>query len=334
MSLDFFDPPLKIFSSSSTKKGIEIGGAKSIISIDSSHNFYNEGNIYTEMSWAKFYEEEGLTDQIDTFMTTEYDSIREDPEALVHTIVKIIYQIINNRKIFYGIADFEVDAFLDANTTVIPGLKLEYEIINKLLEAHKRTREKGLFPKIMIDDKGINKIKIEFQGTKKKNVHIQGSKLEDLINQLRLAKGFAVGIVCTSRNAANLYIMSDNIVFNKDEIAEMYIDNDNIKVIEYGIKKQLLFPISWFRIDIGIRSLETLELWEQIKDNPELNKAFNHYERYINALVFKKFKLVAESQKIGRNSEDDFYNMTPKERKKALKDMEKAIEILTKEYKE
>jgi len=331
MPLDFYNPPLKIFSSSSTKKGVEIGGAKSIISIDSGHNFYNEGNIYTEMSWAAFYDEEGLEDVIDTFSTTEYDSIREDPVALVDTIVKIIYQIINNQKIFYGIADFEVDAFLSSS---IKGLKLDYEIINKLLEAHKRTREKGLFPQIIIDDKGINKIKIEFQGSKKKNVHIHGSKLEDLINQLRLAKGFAVGIVCASSNAANMYIMSDNIVFSKDEIAEMYIDDDNIKVIEYGIKKKLLFPISWFRIDIGIRSLETLELWDQIKEDPELNKALGHYERYINALVYKKFKSQAESQKIGTDSEEDWMIMTPKERKKALRDMEKAIEILNREYKE
>ncbi len=334
MPLDFYNPPLKIFSSSSTKKGVEIGGAKSIISIDSDHNFYNEGNIYTEMSWAAFYDEEGLEDVIDTFSTTEFDSIREDPVALVDTIVKIIYQIINNQKIFYGIADFELDAFLNANTTVIKGLELDYDIINKLLKAHKRTRERDLFPKIISDDQGITKIKIEFQGTKKKNVHIRGSKLEDLINQLRLAKGFAVGIVCTSRNAANMYIMNDNIVFSKDEIAEMYIDNDNIKVIEYGIKKKLLFPISWFRIDIGIRSLETLELWDQIKEDPELNKALGHYERYINALVYKKFKSQAESQKIGTNSEEDWMIMTPKERKKALRDMEKAIEILNKEYKE
>ena len=334
MPLDFYNPPLKIFSSSSTKKGIEIGGAKSIISIDSNHNFYNEGNIYTEMSWAAFYEEEGLEDVIDTFSTTEFDSIREDPEALVDTIVKIIYKIINNQKIFYGIADFEVDAFLDSSTTVIKGLELDYDIINKLLEAHKRTREKDLFPKILSDNQDIIKIKIEFQGTKKKNVHIHGSKLEDLINQLRLAKGFAVGIVCSSRNAANMYIMSDNIVFSKDEIAEMYIDNDNIKVIEYGIKKKLLFPISWFRIDIGIRSLETLELWDQIKDDSELNKALGHYERYINALVYKKFKSQAESQKIGTDSEEDWMIMTPKERKKALRDMEKAIEILNKEYKD
>jgi hypothetical protein len=80
--------------------------------------------------------------------------------------------------------------------------------------------------------------------------------------------------------------------------------------------------------------LETLELWEQIKENPDLNKALGHYERYINALVFKKFKSMAESQKIGTDSEDDFYNMSPKERKKALRDMEKAIELLDKEYKE
>ncbi len=151
---------------------------------------------------------------------------------------------------------------------------------------------------------------------------------------MRTAKGFAVGIVCTSRNAANMYIISDNIVFSKDEIAEMYNDTDNIKVIEYGIKKKLLFPISWFRIDIGLRSLETLELWDQIKDNPELNKALGHYERYINALVYKKFKSQAESQKIGRNSEEEWMIMTPKERKKALRDMEKAIEFLNKEYKE
>ncbi|MHA1235786.1 MAG: hypothetical protein ACTSQL_11975, partial [Promethearchaeota archaeon] len=164
MPLDFYNPPLKIFSSSSSKKGVEIGGAKSIISIDSDHNFYNEGNIYTEMSWAAFYDEEGLEDVIDTFSTTEFDSIREDPVALVDTIVKIIYQIINNQKVFYGIADFEVDAFLKT-TNSIQGLKLDYGIINKLLEAHKRTRERDLFPKIISDNQGIIKIKIEFQGT-------------------------------------------------------------------------------------------------------------------------------------------------------------------------
>ncbi len=332
MSLDFFNPPSAILASGS-KKGVDIGGSKLIVSIDSNHNFYNEGLIYTEMSWAAFYEEKGLEDQIDTFTTKEFDSIREDPDALNDAIIKTIYQIINNRKIFYGIADFEVDAFLDANISVVPSLKLDYKIINKLMEAHKTSREKELFPNIL-DEEGVRKIKIEFQGTKKDNVHLKGSNLEDLINKLRLAKGFAVGLVCTSRNAANLYIMSDNIVFRKDEFPEIYIDEENIKIIEYGIKKKILFPISWFRLDVGIRSLETLELWNTIKDNSELNKALSHYERYINALVYKKFKPVAESQKIGINLEEDFYTMTPKERKRALKDMEEAIKTLTEHYKD
>ncbi len=332
MSLDFFNPPSAILASGS-KKGVDIGGSKLIVSIDSNHNFYNEGLIYTEMSWAAFYEEKGLEDQIDTFTTTEFDSIRENPDALNDAIIKTIYQIINNRKIFYGIADFEVDAFLDANVSVVPSLKLDYKIINKLMEAHKTSREKELFPNIL-DEEGVRKIKIEFQGTKRDNIHLKGSNLEDLINKLRLAKGFAVGLVCTSRNAANLYIMSDNIVFNKDEFPEIYIDEENIKIIEYGIKKKILFPISWFRLDVGIRSLETLELWNTIKDNSELNKALSHYERYINALVYKKFKPVAESQKIGINLEEDFYTMTPKERKRALKDMEEAIKTLTEHYKD
>ncbi len=94
-----------------------------------------------------------------------------------------------------------------------------------------------------------------------------------------MAKGFATGIVCTSRGAANMYIMSDNLVFKDDVIPELYIDEENLMIIEMGIERELLFPISWFRIDLGIKSLETLELWEEIKDDPKLSKALEYYER-------------------------------------------------------
>ena len=332
MPVEFYNPPKAILASG-TKKGVELGGDKSILSIDARHNFYTEGTIFTELSWAEFYQEEGIDDQIDTFTTTEFISVRDDPLALVKTIVNSLNNIVNKKRLFYGIVDFEVDAFMNQNC-VIPGLKLDLNIINKLLEAHKKSRDENLFPEIIIDKGGLKKINIEFQGTKKRNLHILRSKLEDISETLRTAKGFATGIVCTSRGAANLYIMSDNIVFKEEELSELYIDNENIMIIEMGIDRELLFPISWFRIDIGIKSLETLALWDEIRENPILNKAFNEYDSYIANLIYKKYKLVASGERIGVDLDKDFYNMTPTERNKTLKDMAEAIKILTKKYNE
>ena len=331
MPVEYFNPPSAILASGS-KLGVELGGSKSILSIDGYHNLYSEGVIFSELSWGAFYQEEGLEDQIDTFETKEFDSVREDPEALVKTIEKSIYTIINNNRLFYGIADFEVDAFLNQNT-VIPGLKLDYQIINRLLKAHKKSRDEQLFPKIVSDAKGRRRVKVEFQGSKKRNLHLIGGRLEDFANTLRLASGFATGIVCTSRGAANLYIMSDNIVFKDDELPELYIDQENLQIIELGIERELLFPISWFRIDLGIKSLETLELWDKIKEDPKLQKALEYYDKYITSLVYKKFQVLASTEKIGRDMEEDFYNMSPEERRKALRDMAEAIHKLTEEYK-
>ena len=155
-----------------------------------------------------------------------------------------------------------------------------------------------------------------------------------MADMLRLAKGFATGIVCTSKGAANLYIMSDNITFREeDKPPEMYIDQENIDVIMHAIQREILFPISWFRIDLGIKSLETLELWSEIKDRPKIKDALNKYDQYITTLVYKKFQAIASSEKIGY-SEDDFYNMTAQERNKALRDMADAIRKLTELYKE
>ncbi|MFX0071742.1 MAG: hypothetical protein ACFFAO_11695 [Candidatus Hermodarchaeota archaeon] len=332
MSIEFINPPKAILASG-TKKGVELGGDKSILSVDGKHNLYNEGTIFTEMSWAEFYQEQGLEDQIDTFQTTEYTSVRDDPDALVKTIAESMNKIIKNNRVFYGIIDFEVDAFLNQNC-VIPGLKLDYGIINKLMEAHKKTRDENLFPELITDTEGMKKIQFEFQGTNKKNLKIYGLNLEDLADKIRLGKGFATGIVCTSRGAANLYIMSDNIVFGEDLIPELYIDEENISIIEMGIQRELLFPISWFRIDVGIKSLETLELWDEIKERPKLKKTLEQYDNYVTTLVFKKYRTIASGEEIGTDLEEDFYNMTSAERRKALRDMADAIKILTKKYKE
>ena len=75
-------------------------------------------------------------------------------------------------------------------------------------------------------------------------------------------------------------------------------------------------------------------MWDEIKEIPELNKTLEHYDRYITGLVVKKYKLIASEQEIGTDLDEDFYNMSPQERRKALRDMADAIKILTNKYKE
>ena len=331
MLIEFKDPPAAILASGS-KEGVDLGGQKCLVSVNSNHNFFNEGNIVTELSWGEFYKEEGLEDQIDTFTTVEYRSVREHPEDLSKTIALCLDNIVKNQRVFYGIADFEVDAFMNQNC-VIPGLKLDYSVINQLLDAHRKTRDENLFPNIIADEKGRNTIQVEFQGANKKKLHLIASKIESFADDLRLSRGFATGIVCTSKGAANLYIMSDNIQFKEEKVPEMYIDQENIDIIMMAIEREVLAPISWFRIDIGLNSLKTLELWDEIKDRPELRTAMDNYEKFITSLVYKKYKRIASSEKIGY-SEDDFYNMPPRERAKALRDMADAIRKLTDLYKE
>ncbi|TXT56386.1 MAG: hypothetical protein BAJALOKI2v1_560003 [Promethearchaeota archaeon] len=333
MSLDFYNPPSALLASGS-KKGVDLGGQKCIISIDENHNLYNEGYIYTEMSWGEFYEDvAGIEDQIDTFTTKEYSSIREDPDALVKEITSTLKRIMDENRLYYGIGDFEVDAFLNQNT-IIPGLKLDTELINKLLEAHKESRDKDLFPTLIKDEEGERYINISFRGTNKDRLHFSGDNLEDISDNLRMAKGFATGIVCATKEAALFFMMNDKIVFREDATAEFYIDQKSIETIESGIKNNELFPVNWFRFDIGIRSFETLELWDDIKDNAELKQILKEYDDYIINFVINKYQKYATSTKMSAEFEKDFDEMSWWEKRKALKDMRDAIKILTKEYKE
>jgi len=331
--LKFFNPPSALLASGS-KAGVELGGSKNIISIDKEYNFYNVGTIYTEMSWAEFYNDiEGLEDQIDTFTTKEYKSIQDDPDALVDSLVKILRKIIREKKLFFAIGDFEVDAFMNENT-VIPGLELDNELINTLMDAHKKNRDKELFPKLLKTDEDRKYINITIQGKNKKKLQIPGETLEDIADKLRFAKGFATGLVVSSKKSANLFMMNDRIVFQEDETPEFYIDQDCITIIESGLEREKLFPISWFRFDIGIRSLETLELWDQIKDNDKLKTVLEEYDDYITKLIVDKYISLASNNKIGSNLEQEFMELNPSQKKKSLRDMAEAIRILTEKYKE
>ncbi|TXT63671.1 MAG: hypothetical protein BAJALOKI3v1_330025 [Promethearchaeota archaeon] len=332
MILDFYNPPLALLASSS-KEGLELGGSKLIVSIDEDRNLYSEGHIYTEMSWAEFYKEEGLEDIINNFTQKEFISISDDSEALVDSISKIIYKIIKKKRLFYGVFDFEVDAFLNENT-IIPGLEISPKIINKLMTAHRNTRDKILFPKILRDEGDQTKVQMKFFGEKKDRLIFSGSSLEELASQLRVVRGFATGIVCTTQILANFYILNDNIIFKEDDERKLYLDVENIQLIEEGIKNEILTPINWFRIDLGINALETLNLWNEIRTDDKLQIAIAEYDHYLLEMIFEEFEKLGTGQQIGYNIHDDFAQMSQQERKQVLKDISYAIKILQENLKE
>ncbi|MBD3194077.1 MAG: hypothetical protein GF317_03415 [Candidatus Lokiarchaeota archaeon] len=332
MILDFYNPPRALLALSS-KEGLEIGGSKLIVSIDEERNFYSEGHIYSEMSWAEFYDEEGLEDVIDSFTQREFESINEDSEALVDSISETIHKIIKRKRLFYGVFDLEVDAFLNENT-IIPGLKIPPNVINKLMSAHRNTRDKILFPKILRETGNQTKVQIKFYGDKKNHLIFIGSTLEELANQLRAVRGFATGIVCTTQILANFYILNDNIVYKDEDERKLYLDMKNIHLIEEGIKNEILTPVNWFRIDLGIHALETLDLWEKIKNSDKLQVAIAEYDHYLLEMIFEEFEKLQTENEIGYNIMDDFLQMNAQERKEILKDISIAIKILRENLKD
>lgn len=328
----FINPPSPLLAYG-TKKGVELGGSKCVLCLDDANNIKFEEEIYTEMSWATFYGDKGIDDQIESFTTQEYSSIRDDPEELTKRLIDAIYKIMNEKKLFYGVLDVEVDAFMNEQVA-IDGLELDYKTVNRLMESHRIARNLDLFPESIISSiEEENRIIIEFQGKSKNLFQLVGNKIEDLADKIRNAKGFGIGLVATSKGAANFYILSDNIVMREGEVKEMQIDQEIIDTIFYAIQKEVLFPLCWFRIDMGISAIETLELWDKIKDNSELIKAVKRYDDYINALIYKKYKLMSQSH-TARNFEKEFYGLTPKEKEKALRDMKDTLDILTNHLKE
>lgn len=328
----FINPPSSLLAFG-TISGVELGGSKCVLSMDDVSNLKFEQEIFTEISWGEFYREEGIEDQIRSFTTQEYSSIREDPEELTKRLVNVIYKIMNEKKLFFGILDLEVDAFMNENVA-IKGLELNYKTVNRLMKAHKHGRDLDLFPELITTSiEKEDRINIEFQGKAKNLFHIIGEKIEDLADKIRNAKGFGIGLVATSRGAANFYILTENIVMKEGEVKEIQIDQDNIDTVFYAIQREVLVPICWFRIDMGISAIETLESWEKIKEKPELIKAIKRYDDYIQALIYKKYKAMSQPP-MGKNLKKDSNEMTAKEREKALQEMEKTIGVLTNHLKE
>ncbi|MHA1339061.1 MAG: hypothetical protein ACTSRZ_03610 [Promethearchaeota archaeon] len=296
MSLKFYNPPIALLAKG-TKEGVDIGGSLNILAMDQDLNLHNVKTIFSELSWGEFWEDPEINDQIkDITMKVEDIQALFDPKELVKRLIEAFAIIQARGWIFLGIADFESNSFQDG--MLIEGL--DYQFIERLMLEHKRIRDQSKFPEL-IDEQmmkvGNAFIYAKFYGKAANYLHYPpGISLFSIFNKLKPISGNIAGIVCTSQGAANFYILSENIHTIRSE-SQYRIDVESLEIAFDLMKKNIIFPISWFKINLGLASLKILEQWDQIKDNEALKKVLLKYFKYVNSSLKQQHEQIEKEKK-------------------------------------
>ena len=281
MSIRFYNPP-PVLLAKGNKEGVDIGGALSIIAMDKNHYLHIVENIFSELSWGKFWEDPAFSDQIQDFTVKHEDNEGLfDPKKLIARLVNAFAKIRANGWIFYGIGDFESNSFMDALC-----MDLDYGYVQQLMEEHKRVRDQLKFPTLL--DKELTEssyIATKFNGNGYQYFHLpdmnpQESDLYSIVDRMNRLVGYVTGIVCTSQGAANFYVVSETMRPMRQK-AEIHMNTQTLDRALDLIRKNVIYPISWFRIDLSLASLKTLEQWNEIKDDEQLKFALRAYFDYV-----------------------------------------------------
>ncbi len=280
MSVRFYNPPL-ILLARGDPEGADIGGALSVLALDKDHNLRVVENIFSEVSRGTFWQEKGLEDEFENFILKFIDdnAVVDDME-LINRIIKSFNIIRKKGWIFYGIAGFESNTFEEAQF-----VELNLEVVNQLKDAHRRIRNQQHFPVLLEDVSERSFIASMFHGNGRQFFHYPDVvDLYTIYEQTKHTVGYVAGIVCTAQEAANFYILNENIHL---QIQQPEV-RTNLATLHHAmkfIKNNVIFPVSWFRIHLGRNAIETLEKWSQINNNDELLFALRGYLHYVNTIL-------------------------------------------------
>jgi len=308
-TIKFFNPPSAI-NPKVSKEGVDIGGSLNIIAMDQNHNLQIVENILSELSWGEFSKEKGMRDQIESLKMTDDDAgTLTSPEELVKRIINALTMIQANNMILFGIGDFECNSFM---ASVID---IDSKYVERLMEEQKRLRNLASFPVLMDEDDIENPfMEVKFTGKARSYFHFsENYRLSSIFKHFKDISGAANGIVCTEGGVANFYILNENISQVKEK--RVYrLDTENLEYAFTQMKQNKAFPMSWFRIGIGLASIKALGQWSEIRKDSKLKKALVKYFKYAKK-GFKKKKDDDESfAKNGKkHSSDDLDEMNSKD---------------------
>ncbi|UYP47441.1 hypothetical protein NEF87_003726 [Candidatus Lokiarchaeum ossiferum] len=283
----FYPPPTLI--SYANKEGMQIGGSVCMISMGVGRNIWMIPELRRMQMWANFWSQEEVegNPQIKDFIAMDEKDI-ESPDELEDMLQKAFIRIRRNNQIFLGLTELEGNGFED---NVFEELELPGDEIQKLIEIHHKRRTDTEFPKITQD----SWIEMRYFGRAKTiefltnpNSHGALDIAADSVEDPRFQKGKICGIMCVDEEAANLFILSDNLDDLSQEITPYSIDQSTLQKMFTLIESEGLTPVSWCKMSFGYESFETLSLWDDIKDGVIFPIIREKYEQYIQKMLHIK----------------------------------------------
>ena len=276
------------------RKYVELAGSKSFLAIDEEKDFINIRNIFDELSWGEYWRDTKISSQIEKLTIKHEDAeALYDSNILVERIISTLDDIISKGLIFLGIASFEGNAF---ETSVFNEMDLAWADQETLMNLYNKSRLKEVFPDVRKGLVNSNEyVECNWFGTASKYFTLPGKKnLNEIAAMLYPYSGNVSGIVAVAQGAANFIILTDSFLkSNTLDTGEIRIDKDNLNQMFHLVEKGVLAaPISWFKIDFGLKSLEVLTGWDEIKDLELIKKAQERYLEYHKNLIKQKKKTI------------------------------------------
>ncbi|MHA1720073.1 MAG: hypothetical protein ACTSWX_03550 [Promethearchaeota archaeon] len=289
-----YHPPPALLAKG-TKLYVELAGSKSFLAMDEEKDFINIRNIFDELSLGEYWRgNPDIADQIEKLTIKHEDAeALYDSNILVERIVSTLDEIISKGLIFLGIASFEGNAF---ETSVFDEMDLSWGDQKILLDLYNKSRIEGAFPDVRKGLGNLNKyVECNWFGTASKYFTLPGKKkLNEIAAMLYPYSGNVSGIVAVAQGAANFIILTDSFLkSNSEDESEIRFDKYNLNQMFHLIEKGVLAaPISWFKIDLGLKSLEVLSGWDEIKDLEPIKQVQKRYIEYHKKLIRQRERTI------------------------------------------
>jgi len=265
-----------------TRDSVELGGSQCILVIDEEKHYINFVNVFSELSKGQFWKEGAISNEIEKFTAIHDDSAAiYDPSVMIQRIVSALEEIMKQKFLFFGVASFEGNAF---ERIVFDEVEMNPKDADYLMNIYKKKRQKSDYPQIR---KG-NYVEINFFGEIVSYFSLPNKKtLRDIASSIYSYQGNASGIVCSAQGAANFIILTENIA-KLHTGKKTTVDIKNLRQMFHLIERNIITPISWFRIDLGLAGLERIQNWDEIKDDPRIVDIKAKYLAYIQSLLTQK----------------------------------------------